>query len=291
VGITKFADGTQTLNRFYKAIDENGKPCITIATLHILHPDGRAETILDHEDFLLHQFTGIAEWTTLYEQKHGLTTAFSRVTSPEQCNAFFPNGEGQFSISKTGMKMPDGTPIQNNIIHGRFLQLGNDNQPVIQDPNASILEELIYNLHSMPPPKRPAALNGMGDIAVTLSQDGLNAHAWLGRDVESIVRIPNALKIGLENAHFIDTGRTLTLYGNAEDKYLRAMVQHAQENWGNTFNIDSGSAEVRASLKRIASDRGMTVTETNPAISVSPPSRPGTPQRGPFTNVQHAAAA
>ena len=292
LGITEFANGTKILNRFYYGADDNG-PCILAASLHLIDPSGVAHVVIPNEDFVTKLFLPTQDWLALYEEYLGPVTAFHRVTSAEQCKPFL-KGQGQFSISKTGMKTADGRPVSEmgnpHQISGRFLQHGDDDLPIIQDQNASVLEELMYRLARMHTPARLPAVQT--PHVPTIPCDRVTKQAmsrWVGRDVQHVSKTVHAdneaVKIDLgNNAYMLDKGEQLSLHGSNENKHLQLMVEHARDHWGPKFKIDSGSEAVKLKLYILAQNEGLTVVGYTPpagTVPIIPACRTRNPQTAP----------
>lgn len=292
LGITEFANGTKVLQRFFLSADENGIYFGT-TTLHRIDPRGKAHAVLTNEDFMMSQFIRPEHWLALQEQQFGPATAFHRVTSSAQCRPFV-NREGQFSISKTGMKRADGTSIfttgDTHQIKGRFLQQDFLEKPVIQDPNASVLEQLMHRIFRKAYTP-PLALETPD--TTTVIHDGTAKQAirrWVGRDVQHVSKInDNVTKIHLENnAYLLDKGQQLSLHGSDEEKHLELMVEHARDHWNKKLQIDQASPEVRRKLEALATKHGVTIIRPAPAAS---PTRPSAPRIDPTTGHPLPAAA
>lgn len=324
LGITRFRDGTQILNRFYLSNyllsdgsyrDEQHEVCV--ASLYTRKPNGTVEKNLDNEDFLLTQFTKPAVWLNEQTKKYGDVVEFKQVTNANQCTPFMIGG-GHFSINKTKHSR-DGSPTLRDakgriipIIGGDFLQVDYLGNPIIQQDNASVLERIMYlltGLDSEIPKILPSPTPPSAEITTSHPMGTATIHSWWAKDITNVASISEpvtgTIKVEFtDNSYLLDTGNKLALYGNPAEDRLHAMVHHARDNWGGQLHIEGNDTSIRKQIWMIAKVNGLTVTGYQPSsqdneilaqiirkmAAENGPHRPSPPQPNPQAGVQHAPA-
>jgi len=284
--INASGEKTEILTRYYKAEFKDGRPDeMFAAAMYVKYANGDIDRIITSpEDEYLSHFKPVAKFLEAAANKYGshndneevlklgpTYTQADMAAYVERCRKFISDSEEHFVIYRN-----DQTTTNQNIF-GNYQQKDLEGNPLIQDDNASSLD---YTLQQT-----------LTTFRTTIDANGYykpSVAAWQKHKynfIEKIEAVPQGVKVEFKDkSYIVDTGNKLTLHGSAEDLYLKAMVLHAKEHWGNQFKIDKASTTVRAKLIQLAGDYNVTIVD-------NAPTRPDMPRPKPFANVQTPIAA
>ncbi|MDX1921782.1 MAG: LPD7 domain-containing protein [Alphaproteobacteria bacterium] len=245
---------------------------IQLTAMYVQHGDHWIETQHTPEDAFIStdKFQPVVAWKREQVRKYGRQTAHRFVRNANECDDFV-NGDVHFTIYKTSHADSTGT------ITGQYLQTDNDGELQVQSRNASVVESKIDELL-----KQRAVF-----VLNTYVNHTPNAKAWADSGFKDVQQVnADTVKVKLNaTSHIIETRSNLSLYGDANEEHMRAMLRHAKEHWGGRIRIESGSDAEKKVLSRIAAEQGVTIIE--PTI----PARPTPVTRRPAATAQARAAA
>lgn len=256
---------TEVLTRFYKGrfsikiagIPIPSRPFIQAAPMYIRHQDGRIETGYTPEDFFLDRFKRIHLYVRDLEAQFGTLTSTKKLelTDLALCEPFV-RGKTHFVIFKSKRDR------NNKSITGSYLQIdGALQQYAIQDDNDTCLSFVIDKLQPTTTIEH--------DLKTTPTVEVWKKAALTG--IKDIQSVPEGVRVNFTDTDYIiDTGTKLTLHGNPQEDYLKAMVLHAKENWGGKFKIDNASDSDKETLIRLAQAHGVRII----GLPISQPTRP-----------------
>ncbi len=246
---------TKVLIRYY-----NFKPPVGVQALpmFIRHVDGRVETLYTPEDFFRDKFLPEDRLTQHLEGLYGnqIERKLLMLSDLAECEPLVEE-KRHFVIYKTKR-----TAYDNKNISGLFLQTDANDSPVIARDDATALDKLFKWIDTQP------AATHIPYVEAWTEQGFKTTKTNAGVKVEFS-----------DSSYLIDTGTKLSLHGDAKEDYLRVMLQHAKENWGGAFKIESGTdAEIQL-LERLAVE--MKVTLIKPLGSPSRPTHRSTRAAAP----------
>ncbi len=238
---------------------------LEITAMYVQHDDNRVEQQYTPEDAFINtgRFMPIAEWEKAQKIKYGRQISHRYVTSATQCTDFM-NGDVHFTIYKTSHADAASTII------GQYLQMDSENKPFIQSRNASVVETTIDELLNQYP---ALALRSQINHAPS-------AQAWKNSGFKHVQQVnADTVKVTLNaTSHIVETRSSLSLYGQAKEDHMRAMICHAKEHWRGRFKIESGTEAEKRLMRKLAAEAGVTIIEAAPARPVPAARRASAPQ-------------
>lgn len=230
---------TKVLIRYYKF-----KPPVGVVALPLIIQDykGDIETLYSAEDFFLDKFQPEDELKTHLEGQYGkqINRKLLKPSDLAECEPLVKDKK-HFVIYKTKQ-----AAYKNQNISGLFLQTDANDNPVIARDDATALDKLFK-------------------WADTQFASTPYVETWTEKGYKAETTAQGVKVEFSDDSYLLDTGTKLSLHGDANEDYLRVMLQHAKENWGGTFKIESGTDADIQVLERLAGKMNVRLIKLAPS--------------------------